>query len=580
MEMTKPMAVGIDLGTTNSAVAILKNGRPVVLPNAEGSSFTPSLVGFTPSGELRVGALARGLALTEPERVSFAVKRHMGTDWTFQVDDRAWRPEEISARILQKLMRDAETAVGEPVTQAVITVPAYFDDTARQATLDAARIAGLDVLRLVNEPTAAALAYGLGTDGASTVLVFDLGGGTCDVSVLAIAGGVFEVRSTCGNASLGGNDWDERLAAWMLDQAAGTEAAWLHADPVQRRRLLDLAETAKIELSAGELTTVSVPMSGESSMGSTDVMVTRAAFEAQTADLLDACRSLFLRAVADAGITVAALDHIVLVGGATRMPAIRRLLQELTGRAPHAGIDPERVVAVGAALQAGVLLGERTGLLLIDVTPLSLGIETYGGVMTRLIERNTTIPTRHSQVFTTAEDAQSMVEVHVLQGERPTAAQNLSLGILQLSGIMKMARGEPQIEVVFTIDADGIVHVAARDLLTGAEEELTMTGNSALGADDINEMILEAELYADEDRQHRDDTGARNEAELALYHTERLLMDDGERIGEWAEALKDTARDLTFALERTDVEAVRLAHKALLDALQAGAADERGSREG
>ena len=578
--MPKPMAVGIDLGTTNSAVAILKNGRPVVLPNAEGSSFTPSLVGFTPSGELRVGALASRLALTEPERVAFAVKRHMGTDWTFQVGDRAWRPEEISARILQKLMRDAEAAVGEPVTQAVVTVPAYFDDAARQATLDAARIAGLDVLRLVNEPTAAALAYGLGTDGASTVLVFDLGGGTCDVSVLAIAGGVFEVRSTCGNVSLGGNDWDERLAAWVLDQAAGTDAAWLRADPVQRRRLLDLAETAKVELSAGELATVCVPVSGKSSMGSTDVLVTRAAFEAQTADLLDACRSLFLRAVADAGITVAGLDHVVLVGGATRMPAIRRLLHELTGRAPHAGIDPERVVAVGAALQAGVLLGERTGLLLIDVTPLSLGIETHGGVMTRLIERNTTIPTRHSQVFTTAEDAQTMVEVHVLQGERPTAAQNLSLGILQLNGIMQMARGEPQIEVVFTIDADGIVHVAARDLLTGVEEELTMTGHSALAADAINEMVLEAELYADEDRQRRDETGARNEAELALYHTERLLIEDGGRIGEWAVTLENSAGDLAFALERADVEAVRRAHKALLDALRAGAADERGSREG
>jgi len=576
--MSRHPAVGIDLGTSNSVVAILVDGRPVVLPNAEGSSFTPSLVGFTPGGEVCVGALASQLSATNPDRVVHAVKRHMGTDWTFELADRSWRPQEISARILQKLMRDAQAATGEPLTQAVVTVPAYFDDAGRQATLDAAHIAGLDVLRLLNEPTAAALAYGLGTDTAETVLVFDLGGGTCDVSILTIAGGVFEVRSTCGNVTLGGNDWDDRLATWLLDEAVGSGAASHRFDPALRRRLLVLAEAAKVDLSISEGTTVSVPVGGDLGIGPTLVPLTREVFEAQTADLVEACRPLFLKALADAGLTTSALDHVVLVGGATRMPAIRRLLTELTGKEPHAGIDPERVVAVGAALQAGVLLGERTGLLLVDVTPLSLGIETHGGVMTRLIERNTTIPTSHSQIFTTAEDAQTTVEVHVLQGERPMAAQNRSLGTLELTGIMRMARGEPQIEVVFTIDADGIVHVTARDLLTGGEQQLTMKGHSALAPEVIRDMVLEAELHAEDDRLRRDETGAHNEAELALYHTEKLLIESGEKLGEFAGTLESSADDLAFALDADDVEAVRRAHKALLDALQSGAANEGGSR--
>ncbi len=576
--MPRHTAVGIDLGTTNSMVAILKDGHPVVLPNSEGSSFTPSMVGITPDGEVCVGVLACQLAVTHPERVVPAVKRHMGTDFTFEVASRTWFPEEISARILQKLMRDAGAAVGKPVTQAVVTVPAYFDDAGRQATMDAAQIAGLDVLRLLSEPTAAALAYGLGNEGAEMVLVFDLGGGTCDVSVVSIAGGVFEVRSTCGNVTLGGNDWDDRLATWLLNEVPGSDAAGLRSDPGLRRRLLDLAEAAKVVLSTKDETTVSVPVGGDSDAGPAIVRLTRTEFEAQTADLVTECTALFLRAVSDAGIQVAALDHVVLVGGSTRMPMIRSLLRELTGKEPHAGIDPERVVAVGAALQAGVLLGERTGLLLVDVTPLSLGIETRGGIMTRLIERNTTIPTQHSQIFTTAEDAQTSVEVHVLQGERPMASQNRSLGTLTLAGILRMARAEPQIEVVFTIDADGILHVAAKDLLTGAEQQLTMTGQSALAPDVIEEMVMEAESHAEEDRRRRDATGAHNEAELALYHTTRLLIENGERLGEFAAVLERCVDDLAFALQADEVEAVRRAHKGLLDALQAGAADEGGSR--
>lgn len=576
--MRRHTAVGIDLGTTNSVVAILEDGGPVIVPNAEGSSFTPSLVGFTPSGDVCVGALARQLAATNPDLVAYSVKRHMGTDWTFELGARRWRPQEISARILQKLLRDAEAAVGEPLTEAVVTVPAYFDDAGRQATLDAAQIAGLDVLRLLNEPTAAALAYGLGTDGAATVLVFDLGGGTCDVSILAIEGGVFEVRSTCGDVTLGGNDWDERIATWLLDEADRSGSASARDNATLRRRLLDLAEAAKVDLSTRKTTTISVPIGGESGAGPTEVQLTREIFEAQTADLVEACRSLFLQAVTDAGLNMSALDHIVLVGGATRMPAIRRLVRELTGKDPHAGIDPERVVAVGAALQAGVLLGERTGLLLVDVTPLSLGIETRGGVMTKLIERNTTIPTRHSQIFTTAKDAQTTVAVHVLQGERPMAAQNRSLGTFELTGILRMVRGEPQIEVMFTIDADGIVHVAARDLLTGGEQEFTMTGHPALAPEVIREMIREAESHAEEDRRRRDKTGAHNEAELALYHTDKLLIESRGNLGEFAGVLEVCASDLAFALKSDDVEAVRRAHKALLDALRAGAVDEGGSR--
>ena len=575
--MRTHIAVGIDLGTTNSVVAILKDGKPVVLPNAEGSSFTPSLVGFAASGEVCVGVLARQLSVTDPDRVVQSVKRHMGTDWTFESGAREWLPQEIAARILQKVLRDAQAAVGEPLTQAVITVPAYFDDAGRQATLDAAAIAGVDVLRLLNEPTAAALAYGLDTDGAATV-VFDLGGGTCDVSILAIQGGVFEVLSTCGNVTLGGNDWDERLAAWLLDQAGGSDKGSPQPNARLRRQLLDLAETAKIDLSTRETVTVTVPGGGASGVGPTEVTLTRETFEAQTADLVEVCRSVFRQAVSDAGMTATALDNVVLVGGATRMPAIRQLVRELTGKEPHVGIDPERVVAVGAALQAGVLLGERTGLLLVDVTPLSLGIETQGGVMTRFIERNTTIPTRYSQIFTTAEDAQTSVAIHVLQGERPMAAQNRSLGTFELTGITRMARGEPQIEVTFTVDADGIVHVAARNLLLDDEQELTVTGQSALPSEVIREMIAEAELNAEEDRRRREETGARNEAELALYHTEKLLIESSADIGELAGILEGRADVLASALDSDDVEAVREAHRALLDDLQAGATGEGGSR--
>jgi len=572
----KHTAVGIDLGTTNSMVAILNDGKPLVLPNSEGSSFTPSIVGITPEGQVCVGDLARQLAATHPERVVRDIKRSMGTDSTFDIASRRWRPEEISARILQKLIRDASAAVGEPISEAVVTVPAYFGDAGRRATLDAAQIAGLSVLRLLSEPTAAALAYGLGSQGAETVLVFDLGGGTCDVSVLSIAGGVFEVRSTCGNVTLGGNDWDNHLAVWLHNSVSGRSVDDLNSDPALRRRLLDLAEIAKVELSTEEATTVNMPVGDDTSLAT--VRVTRTEFEAQTADLITQCTALFNTAISDAGIEVAGLDHVVLVGGSTRMPMIRRLLRELTGKEPHVGIDPERVVAVGAALQAGILLGERTGLLLVDVTPLSLGIETSGGVMTRVIERNTTIPTSHSQLFTTAEDGQTNVEVHVLQGERPMARQNRPLGTLNLTGIMRMARGEPQIEVVFTIDADGILHVSAKDLLAGTQQQLTMMGQSTLTPEVINEMVIEAATHAEEDGRRRESSGAYNEAELALYHAERLLIENGERLGDFASVLERCSDDLAHALDADDVEAVRQTHKALLGALQSGAADEGGSR--
>ncbi|MEI6363182.1 MAG: molecular chaperone DnaK [Actinomycetes bacterium] len=575
--MPTPLAVGIDLGTTNSMVAILEGGRPVVLPNAEGSSFTPSVVGLTPDDELVVGELAVQLSRIHPDRVAYSVKRLMGGDQTITLGGRTWLPQEVSARILQKIVRDAEAACGCPVPSAVVTVPAYFDDAARQATLDAARIAGIEVLRLVNEPTAAALAYGLGSEGAATVLVFDLGGGTCDASVLSIAGGVFEVRSTCGNVTLGGNDWDERLAGLLLEKAFGSQGEAMRQDAGAWRRVLEQAETAKVALSSQDETSVNV--TSLDTAAPVEVIVTRTQFEAATADLLDDCRALFVTALADAGLPLAGLDHVVLVGGASRMPAVRQMLRTVTGREPQIGIDPERVVAVGAALQAGVLLGERSGLLLVDVTPLSLGIETHGGVMTPLIERNTTIPTRHTKVFTTAEDDQTSVEIHVLQGERPLASQNRSMGILELTGIMRMARGEPQIEVVFAIDADGVVHVSAKDLLTGAEQSLTMVGTSALAPEVIEELILEAERHADEDRRRRDESGARNEAELALYQTEKLLLEHGDRIGGLARELEAVADDLAIALDADDVDAIRAAHKALLGALQSAAADERGSRE-
>ncbi|MGV1005626.1 MAG: molecular chaperone DnaK [Candidatus Nanopelagicales bacterium] len=577
--MPNPIAVGIDLGTTNTVVAILADGKPVVLPNAEGSAFTPSVVGFPESGEILVGGLARKLDLTSPERVVHSVKRQMGTEWSFPVDGHNWRPQEISARILAKVLRDATAACGQEITQAVVTVPAYFDDAGRQATRDAARIAGLEILRLVNEPTAAALAYGLDADGPANVLVFDLGGGTCDVSVLNVAGGVFEVLSTCGNVELGGTDWDARLAQWLLSQADPSAPATREStDAVLSHRLLDCAETAKIALSKADDVVVEVPVPAAEGTATRSVALSRARFEVLTADLLQSAGALVGQAVADSGLAMVAIDHVVLVGGATRMPAVRTLLQDLTGKGPHVGIDPERVVAVGAALQAGVLSGERHGLLLVDVTPLSLGIETKGGVMTRLIERNRTVPTRNSQIFTTAADGQTSVEVHVLQGERPLASQNRSLGKFELTGIRRMSRGEPQIEVTFAIDADGIVHVSAEDLLTGQEQELTVTGQSGLAADVVEEMVEQAQAHAEEDRRTREDSGARNEAELALYHTERLLMEHGSNLGVFAGVLEGCADDLSFALEDGDVAAVRQAHKALLDALQAGAVDEGGSR--
>ncbi|HEX2048398.1 MAG TPA: molecular chaperone DnaK, partial [Acidimicrobiales bacterium] len=481
-------AVGIDLGTTNSVVAALEAGEPVVIPNAEGGRTTPSVVGFAKGGEVLVGEVAKRQAITNPDRTVRSVKRHMGTSWTVDIDQKKYRPQEISARILQKLKRDAEAYLGEPVTQVVITVPAYFDDAQRQATKEAGQIAGLEVLRIVNEPTAAALAYGLDKEGKEqTVLVFDLGGGTFDVSVLEIGDGVFEVKATSGNTHLGGDDWDQRVIDWLVTSFRNEHGVDLSKDKMALQRLKEAAEKAKIELSSVQETQVSLPFITATSAGPLhlDYKLTRAKFQELTADLVEATRRPFEQAVRDAGMKVGDIDHVILVGGSTRMPAIVDLVRSLTGKDPHKGVNPDEVVAVGAAIQAGVLKGEVKEVLLLDVTPLSLGVETKGGIMTKLIERNTTIPTKRSEVFTTAEDNQPSVEVHVLQGEREMASANRSLGRFHLTDLPPAPRGVPQIEVTFDIDANGIVHVSAKDKATGKEQSMTITGQTALSSDEI-----------------------------------------------------------------------------------------------
>src|SRR3954449_2637421 len=567
-----PKAVGIDLGTTNSVVSVLEAGEPTVIPNAEGGRTTPSVVGFSKSGEVLVGEVAKRQAITNPDRTIRSVKRHMGTTWGTEIDGKKYNSQEISARILQKLKRDAESYLGDTVNQAVITVPAYFDDAQRTATKEAGQIAGLEVLRIINEPTAAALAYGLDKEGAEqTVLVFDLGGGTFDVSVLEIGEGVFEVKSTHGDTHLGGDDWDQRVMDWLVQSFKAKEGVDLSIDKMAAQRLKEAAEKAKIELSSTQSTQINLPFITATAEGPKhlDETLTRAKFQELTADLVERTRGPFEAAIKDAGIEKGALDHVILVGGSTRMPAIQDLVQSLTGKEPHKGVNPDEVVALGAAIQAGVLKGEVKDVLLLDVTPLSLGIETKGGVMTKLIERNTTIPTRKTEVFTTAEDMQPSVEIHVLQGEREMATYNKTLGKFQLVDLPPAPRGVPQIEVTFDIDANGIVHVSAKDRATSREQSMTITGQSTLDKDVINQMVKDAEAHAEDDRKRREEAEVRNNADSLVYQTEKVLRDQGDKVSaEERAAVEGPLDDLKKALTGSDLEAIQSATEKLMAASQ------------
>ncbi|MFM8853322.1 MAG: molecular chaperone DnaK [Acidimicrobiaceae bacterium] len=567
-------AVGIDLGTTNSVVCVLEAGEPVVVPNSEGSRTTPSVVAFSKGGDVLVGEVAKRQAITNTERTFRSIKRHMGSNWkSTDIDGKKYTPQEISARTLMKLKRDAEAYLGTSVTQAVITVPAYFDDAQRTATKEAGQIAGLEVLRIINETTAAALAYGLDKGSEDeTILVFDLGGGTFDVSVLEIGDGVFEVKSTHGDTHLGGDDWDQRIIDWLVKEFKSAHGVDLGTDRMALQRLKEAAEKAKIELSQVQQTQINLPFITATPSGPLhlDVSLSRSKFQEMTNDLLERCRKPFEQAITDAGITKSQIKHVILVGGSTRMPAVLDLIQSLTGKEPNRSVNPDEVVAAGAAIQAGVLRGDVKDVLLLDVTPLSLGIETKGGVMTKLIERNTTIPTRRTEVFSTAEDMQPSVEIHVLQGEREMASYNKTLGKFQLVDLPPAPRGVPQIEVTFDIDANGIVHVSAKDRGTNKEQSMTITGQSSLSKDDINKMVKDAELHAEEDKKRREEAEVRNSADSLVYQTEKVLREQGDKLtAEDKSAVEGPLADLRSALNVSDTDTIKNATEKLMTASQA-----------